>query len=79
MISENTITITDAGIKAIREDADLYASVSKALEVRPAYLNILLRNKDPRLTQMNILRMISELSGITIEDLVSASIDDTSD
>lgn len=65
----NGITLTEQTIKLIRSDADLYAKVAKATDKAPSYLATLLRKKDKQLTQMNVLQVISEHTGLDTENL----------
>lgn len=44
----------------IKSDADLFAGVAKALKISPSTLPNVLSRNDPRLTQANVLKVISE-------------------
>lgn len=68
------IILSEATIKAIRDDADLYASVIKAVKCAPTYLATLLRKKDDQLTNLNVLNIISAHTGMPVNELTEEEI-----
>ena len=62
--------LTDNTIQLIRNSPDLYAAVCKMLDRSPTYLHTLLRKKDKQLTQMNVLQLISNHTGIAVNALL---------
>jgi len=58
-------------VNQIQSNADLFAAVSKAMNVKPASLaTILQRNSTRRLTETPILDIIAETTGKETKDLI---------
>lgn len=47
-------------VELIKDDPELYGSVAKALDVRPMYLSKLLRENNRRLTEYQVVQIVSE-------------------
>lgn len=64
--------ITDTALNALKakSNSKLFGEVALALNVSVFTLPDLIRAKDARLTQMNVLKLISDTTGISINDLV---------
>lgn len=62
--------LKDSVIAKIQNDADLFAIVTKVLQIKPISMTLTLIRNKPRLTEFPVLKAISDYTGTKIEDLI---------
>ena len=62
--------ISDKAVQAIRNDNNLYAAVAEALGIKLASLPNYLIRKSEKLSNIGIVNIIAEKTGMPVEDIV---------
>lgn len=65
--------LSEAGLKAIESDTDLFGDVAKELGVMPVSLPPMIRRKSRRLTEYKVVQLVSRKTGIKPEQLIQSA------